>query len=191
MDPAACNHLRNVLAGARSRRTALRLGSTGLALGALSRAVNSTRAQDATPSAPPSIDVATVDERLKQAFITGDRALLKALYAPDAVLISPFGVFHGSAEISRYIDQFFAANPGLQVSFGETTVILNTAVHRAIVTSDPIHQAGVERIVLIHTVVIEQDHIVSLTARLDQSDDQTRRYTTALMGSPPAGTPAP
>ncbi len=148
-------------------------------------------AEDGTPGALPGRDVVAVDETLKQAFISGDRALLAALYAPDAVLITPFGVFHGTEEIHGYIDRFFAANSGLHVTFGETAVVLNTAVHRAFVTSDPIQQVGAERIVLIHTVVIEQDHIVSLTAMLDPSDDETRRYAMAVGGTPIAGTPTP
>ena len=134
-------------------------------------------------------DVAAVDEALKQAFRSGDPEALERLYAADAVLISPFGVFHGAGEIRGYIERFFQQNPGLEVTFGETTAVLNTAVHRAHVTSEPIRTSGVDRITLIHTVVVERQRIVSLTAAWDLSDAETARFLAASTGTPPPSTP--
>lgn len=99
-------------------------------------------AEDGTSVALPGSLVASMDEALKQPFFRGDRIFLETLYALDAILVSPFGIFQGIEEISRYIERVFASNPGLHVTFGETDLILNTAAHCAFVTSDPIQQAG-------------------------------------------------
>ena len=78
--------LAKVLPIRRSRRAALCTGGTVLARGALSRFNVVTRAQNASDGAGQETLVAAVDETLKQAFVNGDRAALKTLYAPNAVL---------------------------------------------------------------------------------------------------------
>lgn len=124
-------------------------------------------------------DAADVDAAFKQAFMAGDLDALDALGAPGLVEVNPFGVFRGTAEAHAFAVQFVTNNPGLSVSFSESAVVLNTAVHRIFIASDPIRSAGVSRIVLIHTLVIAQGKIITLTATLDLSDPETATYASA------------
>jgi ketosteroid isomerase-like protein len=136
---------------------------------------------DATqPASNEGTDIATVDAEFKRAFLARDLDATMALFADETVEISPFGVFPGREAIRRSVDTFIRANPGLDVTFSESDVIGNTAVHRAFVASDPIRAAGVSRFVLIHTMVVTRGKIVSLAQQLDFADVETAQYALGL-----------
>ena len=135
-----------------------------------------------TPSAGAhEDDAASVDAAFKQGFATGNIPAVLDLFAADAVEVNPFGVFGGLPAI-RNFTQNFAATPGLTVSFSETAVVLNTAVHLAFISSDPIRATGVSRIVFIHTLVVVQGRIQTFTGAFDLSDPQTQQYAATLGG---------
>ena len=90
------------------------------------------------PTQDTALSVATVDAAFKQSFQAGDLDATMALFAPETVEISPFGVFPGKDAIRRSVDTFIRANPGLQVSFSDSQIVENTAVHHVTLTSDAI-----------------------------------------------------
>jgi len=138
-------------------------------------------ALDASLPAPRDVrSPAEVDAAFKRAFSAGDLDATLALFADETVEISPFGIFPGKAAIRASVDTFMRLNPGLSVTFGESEVALNTIVHRATVTSEPIRASGVGRFILIHTLVVNQGQIVSIAQQLDYSDPETARYALGL-----------
>ena len=115
--------------------------------------------------------MATVDAAFKQSFQAGDLDATMALFAPETVEISPFGVFPGKDAIRRSVDTFIRANPGLQVSFSDSQIVENTAVHHVTLSRrDAIQKAGVSRVSLIHTLVVSRGKIVMLAQQLDLTD---------------------
>jgi hypothetical protein len=125
---------------------------------------------------------ASVDAAFKQAFLAGDLDAFFELLAPDVYAIEPFGSFTSRAALREGFLAFAAANPGLSVGFSESAVMLNTAVHRAFATSEPIRRAGVGRIVVIHTLVVAGGKVVTFTALPDLSDPETARFVRAAGG---------
>jgi hypothetical protein len=147
-------------------------------------------AQEATPAAA---EPAAVHAALAQAVQAADPDAFAALFAPDAVLVSPFGIFRGPKEIRAFEAGFFQNNPGLVATFGEPTVVLNTAVSRDLIASDPIAAVGTDRIVIIHTLIVAGNQIVALTAIPDVADPATVHFLAAMQAAamPATGTPAP
>jgi hypothetical protein len=132
------------------------------------------------PASAEGADVATVDAAFKEAFKARDLDATMDLFAAETVEISPFGIFPGRDAIRRSVETFIRANPGLDVSFGESEIVRNTAVHRVLVTSDPIRATGVERLVLIHTLVVTRGKIVAIAQQLDLNDVDTAQYSLGL-----------
>jgi ketosteroid isomerase-like protein len=150
-----------------------------LALLVLAAVAVAERGSVATAETPGA---AAMDATFKRVFPTRDVEAIVALYGDDAVEVSPFGTFRGKAEVRAFIEGFFQQNPGFNVTFSETAVVLNTAVHRSFFTSDTIKAAGVSRIVAISTTVWGGGTIVSDTAALDLSDPETARFVAATAG---------
>ncbi|MDP9364906.1 MAG: nuclear transport factor 2 family protein, partial [Chloroflexota bacterium] len=128
-----------------------------------------------------------MDAAYRQAYLSGNYAALEEVFAPDAVEVNPAGVFRGGPAIRGLAEAFIRANPGTTISYGETTVVENTAVHRAFVASDPIRETGVERIVLLHTLVVSQGKAITLTSAWDPGDPETMRYLAAVAPAMDAG----
>jgi ketosteroid isomerase-like protein len=148
-------------------------------------------AQEATPTAE---DPAAVAAAFGQAVQAGDVDAIVALFAPDAVQITPFGTFRGPEEIRAFEMGFFQGSPGLTVTLGEPTVVLNTAVSRDLFASDPMRAAGTERIAIVHTLVVANGQIVALIAVPDPDDPVTMAFFAAMQAAaatPTVGTPAP
>lgn len=145
-----------------------------LALSALG-SVHQTHAQSAA-------DTAAVDAAWKQAFISGDLDALLATYSDDIVDAEPPATFRGKAEVRGFLNAFLQQNPGFSVSFSESAIVLDTAIHRSYLTSDTIKAAGVSRIVIIATKVVYQGKIVTFTGRFDLSDPETARFLAAMAG---------
>jgi hypothetical protein len=127
-------------------------------------------------------DAKTVDALFKNAFLTGDLDAMFALFAPDAISTEPFGIFTSSAAAKAGLAAFLSQNPRLTASAGDSTVILDTAMHRVAVASDPIRAAGVSRIWLIHTMVVFQGKIIAFAAVPDLSDAETLKFAMAAAG---------
>lgn len=142
-------------------------------------------AHEATPTAhDPAVAHAAFGEALQ----AGDPNAITALFAPDGIVVSPLGIFRGREEIRAFYAGLIANTPGLEVTFTEPTVAHNTAVSRDPVAADPYREAGAERIILIHTIVIADGQIVVLTAIPDPDDPVTTELFAALEA---AATPAP
>jgi hypothetical protein len=133
-----------------------------------------------TPAQNTGASVSTVAAAFKQSFQAGDIDATIALFAPETVEISPFGVFPGKDAIRKSAETFIKANPGVQMSFSETQIIENTAVHHLTLASDAIKNAGVSSVNLIQTLVVYRGKIVMLAQQLDLSDPQTARYSIGL-----------
>ncbi|HEY7119938.1 MAG TPA: nuclear transport factor 2 family protein [Tepidisphaeraceae bacterium] len=132
------------------------------------------------PAQATGDSVATVDATFKQTFQAGDLDATMALFAPETVEISPFGVFPGKDAIRKSVETFIKANPGFQVSFSDSQIVENTAVHHVTLTSDAIKNAGVASVSLIHTLVVSRGKIVMLAQQLDLADPETARYSIGL-----------
>jgi hypothetical protein len=132
------------------------------------------------PTQTTGDSVATVDAAFKQTFQAGDLDATMALFAPETVEISPFGVFPGKDAIRKSVDTFIKANPGFQVSFSDSQIVENTAVHHVTLTSDAIKNAGISSVSLIHTLVVSRGKIVMLAQQLDLADPATARYSIGL-----------
>jgi hypothetical protein len=127
-------------------------------------------------------DAGAVDAAFKSAFLAGDLNRMFALYAPDAIQNEPFGIFTSSAAGRAGFETFLRQNPGLSASVSDSTVTLDTAVHRVAIASDPIRAAGVSRIWVIHTMVVFQGKIVAFAGILDLSDAETAKFALASSG---------
>lgn len=132
------------------------------------------------PAADEGPSVAMVDEAFKKAFKALDLNATVDLFADESVEISPFGVFPGKAAIRASVETFIRANPGFDVTFEASEIVRNTAVHRVLVSSDPIRSTGISRFALLHTLVVARGKIVSLSQQLDLSDLETARYALGL-----------
>jgi len=132
------------------------------------------------PAADEGPSVAMVDESFKKAFKALDLNATVDLFADESVEISPFGVFPGKAAIRASVETFIRANPGFDVTFEGSEIVRNTAVHRVLVSSDPIRSTGITRFALLHTLVVARGKIVSLSQQLDLSDPETGRYALGL-----------
>lgn len=139
-------------------------------------AVRLVRADD-SPNAVRS----TVDA-LHDATVAGDVDAVLSYYAPGAVVISPFGTFADAAAIRGFYEQFLAGNPGLAVEFTQRTMVFDTEVHRSLISSDTIKAAGVDRIVFIETIVVDDGRVASATILLDLADPATARFAQVLRG---------
>lgn len=127
-------------------------------------------------------DVRTVVETYKQALMQLDGATIAGLF-DDNVVINDLGVTaKGKAEAVAELRQVVAQNPHLQITFGETVYVLNTAIERFAYTSDPVQAAGVSRVWVIETLVVLNGKIVSYTAVPDLSDAETVRFVQAVAG---------
>jgi hypothetical protein len=127
-------------------------------------------------------DAKAVDALFKNAFLAGNLDAMFALYAPDAVSTEPFGIFTTSAAAQAGLAAFLGQNPRFTASVSDSTVTLDTAIHRVAVASDPIRAAGVSRIWLIHTMVVFQGKIVAFAAVPDLSDAETLKFAMASAG---------
>ena len=78
------------------------------------------------------------------------------------------------------------------MTFTEPTVVHNTAVSRDPIVADPYREAGAERIILIHTIVVSGGQIVVLTAIPARDDLVTTELFAAMQaaGAAAAATPA-
>ncbi len=132
------------------------------------------------PAQNEGADVATVDAAFKTAFAALNLDATMDLFAPESVEISPFGVFPGKPAIRASVDTFIRANPGFSVTFENSDIVRNTAVHRVLVTSDPIRATGISRFALLHTLVVSRGKIVMLSQQLDLADLETARYALGL-----------
>jgi uncharacterized protein (TIGR02246 family) len=142
-------------------------------------------AQEATPTAD---DAAAMHAAFAQAVQASDPDAFAALFAPEGVLVTPFGVFQGPEEIGAFFAGLIESNPGLTQTTSEPTVVLNTAVSRDLVAADTFRAAGAERIVIIHTLVVANGQIVALTAIPDPDDPATMQVFAAMAAA--AATPA-
>jgi hypothetical protein len=120
--------------------------------------------------------------------IQADDADAFALFAPEGVLVTPFGVFRGREEIRGFQAGLIENNPNLEVTFTEPTVMHNTAVSRDEVTSEAFRAAGAERIVIIHTLVVANAQIAVLANIPDPDDPMTTELIAAMAAA--AATPA-
>ncbi len=132
------------------------------------------------PTQDTGASVATVDAAFKQNFQAGDLDATMALFAPETVEISPFGIFPSQDAIRKSVETFIKGNPGFQVSFSNSQIVDNTAVHHVTITSDAIKHAGVSSVSLIHTLVVSRGKIVMLAQQLDLADPETARYSIGL-----------
>jgi ketosteroid isomerase-like protein len=124
----------------------------------------------------------SVDAAFKQRFLAGDLDGVLDLFAPDAMMISYAGTFHGRAELRGFFNMLISRNPGLMVNFEESQVIRNTTVHRVFASSDTFRAAGASRVVAIHTLVIQDGMIISFTNLFDLSDPETARFVATSGG---------
>jgi hypothetical protein len=144
------------------------------------RAFNLFVLDSSQPTSKEGADIRTVDEAFKHAFQAGDLDATMALFADETVEISPFGIFPSRGAIRSSVETFIRSNPGFSVTFGKSEYVLNTAVHRVTITSDAIRASGVDRFILIHTIVTVRGRIAMLGQQLDLSDVETARYALAL-----------
>src|SRR5437867_11307167 len=100
-----------------------------------------------------SADTLTVTQAFKQALGRGDFAATAALFADDAIVVNFFGVHQGTAGILAFVDQLTATNTNLSVTFDDSAIVLDTAVHHVYLSSDQIRAAGAPRIVEFETLV--------------------------------------
>lgn len=159
---------------------------TGIAAGmTASWLVRPSIAQEATPTAN---DPAMVHAAFEQALQAADPDAITALFVPDGIVVSPLGIFRGSEEIHAFYTDLIEHTPGLEVTFGELTVAHNTVVSRDVVVADPYREAGAERVILFHTIIVAEGQIAVLTVIPDFDDP-----TTAALFAPQEGaaTPAP
>ncbi len=146
-------------------------------------------AQEATPATD---DPAAAHAAFKQALQAGDPDAITALFTPDGIVVSPLGIFRGTEEIRAFYAGLIENTPGLEVTFTEPTVAHNTAVSRDPVAADPYREAGAERIILIHTIVVSGGQIVVLTAIPAPDDPVTTELFAAMQAAEAAAaTPAP
>jgi hypothetical protein len=117
-----------------------------------------------------------------------DADAFAALFAPDGVLVTPFGVFRGREEIQGFQAGLIANNPGLAVTFTEPTVMHTTAVSRDEVSAETFRAAGAERIIIIHTLVVADGQIAVLANIPDPDDPVTTEFFAAMAAA--AATPA-
>ena len=143
------------------------------------------RSQEATPT---TNDPAAMHAAFAQAVQTNDPDAFAALFAPDGVLVTPFGTFQGPAEAGAFFAQLIETNPDLTQTTSEPTVVLNTAVSRDEVAAETFRAAGAERIIIIHTLVVANGQIVALIAMPDPDDPATTQVFAAMQA--PAATPA-
>jgi uncharacterized protein (TIGR02246 family) len=143
------------------------------------------RAQEATPTAA---DAAAMHAAFAQAVQSNDPDAFAALFAPDGVLVTPFGTFQGPKEAGAFFAQLIANNQGLAQTVNEPTVVLNTAVSRDEVTAETFRAAGAERIIIVHTLVVANGQIVALIAMPDPDDPATTQVFAAMQAT--AATPA-
>lgn len=143
-----------------------------------------TSAQEATPAmetmVPPDGGAAELDEALKEGLMAGDVDAIAELYADNAVEQGPWGTFVGKEEVVGFGEDFLTNDSGFEYEFTETQVVNTTAMHTMELSTDSIREAGVDRIVIHHTLVAQDGHIVSLTAVLDMTDEQTVQYAEVL-----------
>ena len=142
-------------------------------------------AQEATPTAD---DPAAMHAAFAQAVQANDVDAFAALFAPEGVLVTPFGIFQGPEAIGAFFANLIEANPGLAQTVSEPTVAHTTAVSRDLVTAESFREAGAERVVIIHTLVVADGQIVALTAIPDPDDPVTTQVFAAMAAS--AATPA-
>ncbi len=142
-------------------------------------------AQEATPTAD---DPAAMHAAFAQAVQTNDVEAFAALFAPEGILVTPFGIFHGPEAIGAFFANLIAANPGLAQTVSEPTVTHTTAVSRDLVTAETFRAAGAERVVIIHTLVVANGQIVVLTAIPNPEDPVTTQVFAAMQAA--AATPA-
>jgi uncharacterized protein (TIGR02246 family) len=143
------------------------------------------RAQEASPT---SNDPAAMHAAFVAAIQANDADAFAALFAPEGVLVTPFGVFRGREEIQGFQAGLIANNPDLAVTFTEPTVTHNTAVSRDEVSAETWRAAGAERIIIIHTLVVANGQIVVLANIPDIDDPVTRAFFTPMEAA--AATPA-
>ena len=142
----------------------------------------------AQESTPTSNDPAALHAAFVAAIQANDADAFAALFAPEGVLVTPFGVFRGREEIQGFQAGLIANNPDLEVTFTEPTVAHNTAVSRDEVSAEAWRAAGAERIIIIHTLVVANGQIVVLANIPDIDDPVTRAFFTPMEAA--AATPA-
>ncbi len=125
-----------------------------------------------------------------EAIHASDADAFAALFAPEGVLVTPFGVFRGHEEIRGFQAGLIENNLGLEVAFTEPMVAHNTAVSRDEVTAETFRAAGAERIVIIHTLVVADGQIAVLANIPDPDDPVTTQFFAAMQAAA-AATPAP
>ena len=117
-----------------------------------------------------------------------DADAFAALFAPEGVLVTLFGVFRGREEIQGFQAGLIANNPGLAVTFTDPTVAHNTAVSRDEVNAETFQAAGAERIIIFHTLVVANGQIAVLANIPDPDDPMTTQFFSATQAA--AATPA-
>jgi hypothetical protein len=157
-----------------TRRLAIVLIGALLALTALGWNRSAIQAQTSDPAA--------ITAAWNKAYLAGDLDALFALYSDDAVETTGLGVFTGKAAIRAGLESFLGQNPGFSASAGDTVVVLDTAIHRVALASDPLRAAGVSRIWIIDTLVVFQGKIVSISGFPDLADAETLKFVQASSG---------
>jgi hypothetical protein len=95
----------------------------------------------------------------------------------------------GHAAIRRTLEARVASHRCITIRRAEEAG--NVATAQVEVRADEIRRVGVEHIVLLMTVQVGGDQIVTLTVQADQGDENTRRYTAIGVRMAPEGTPVP
>jgi hypothetical protein len=132
-------------------------------------------------SAQPASDPAAVLRQFNDARARGDMAALRALFADDAIFISPGTCFPVACIGWPAIERELAYSAGIQVM---PTIISShvegTAVTgRVHTTLAPLAALGLERIVTLYTVVVRDGRIVLYNVLPDVTDPQTARFVAA------------
>jgi hypothetical protein len=127
-------------------------------------------------------DVRSVVEGYKAAFLRNDLDGVFSYFADD-VIADDLGVtVMGKQALMDQTMKDYQQFPGLTFSFGDTTYMMDTAMHVITVQADPIHAMGLDRILIEETLVVSQGKIVSFTDVLDRSDPQTARFAQMMGG---------
>ena len=137
-------------------------------------------------SAQPVSDPAAVLRQFLDPRTRSDPAALRALFADDAIFISPGTCFPVACIGRAAIERELAFSAGMQVS----ATIVSSHVEGTAVTGRfhttlaPLAALGLERIVTLYTVVVREGRIVLYMVLPDVTDPQTARFVAAQQAQP-------
>jgi SnoaL-like domain len=137
-------------------------------------------------SAQPASDPELVLRQFLDARARGDTAAALALFADDAIFITPGTCFPvaciGRPAIERELA--FAAATGVSATITSSHVEGTAVTGRFQTTLPPLAALGLDRIVILYTFVVREGRIVLYSVFPDVTDPQTARFVAAQQAQP-------